>query len=101
MRRILLILIVCATLTCVAAPSVAYAQTQIAGCKVSKTQNMSGTRLAEQHYVMEGTADQPVQIVPYDPAWPGRFAALGFQVKEMLGGIAGWQTEGYELDRTP
>jgi rhodanese-related sulfurtransferase len=29
-----------------------------------------------------------------------RFAALGFPVKEMLGGIAGWQMEGYELDGT-
>ena len=32
------------------------------GCKLSKTQNMSGIRLAEDHYIMEGTADQPVQI---------------------------------------
>jgi lipopolysaccharide export system protein LptA len=62
MRRSLLIPIVCTALTWLAAPSVAHAQTQIAGCKLSKTQNMSGTRLAEEHYVMEGTADQPVQI---------------------------------------
>jgi rhodanese-related sulfurtransferase len=27
-----------------------------------------------------------------------RLAALGFRVKEMLGGIAGWRAEGYELD---
>jgi LPS-assembly protein len=60
MRRILPILMVCtAWLTM---PSVAHAQTQIAGCKVSKTQNMSGTRLADEHFVMNGNADQPVQI---------------------------------------
>jgi rhodanese-related sulfurtransferase len=30
-----------------------------------------------------------------------RFAALGFRVKEMLGGITGWQMEGYELAGSP
>ena len=62
MRRILPLLIVCTAFTWLVVPSVARGQTQIAGCKLSKTQNMSGTRLAEEHYVMEGTADQPVQI---------------------------------------
>ena len=29
-----------------------------------------------------------------------RLAALGFSVKEMLGGVAGWAAEGYPFDRT-
>ena len=29
-----------------------------------------------------------------------RLAALGFSVKEMLGGVAGWAAEGYAFDRT-
>ncbi len=62
MPRIIFILIVTVALEWFGAPADARAQAQIAGCKVSKTQNMSGTKLAEEHYVMEGTADQPVQI---------------------------------------
>ena len=54
--------IVCALFSWLLTSGVASAQTQIAGCKVSKTQNMSGTRLADEHYVMNGNADQPVQI---------------------------------------
>jgi LPS-assembly protein len=60
MRRVLPILIVGTAFLTV--PSVARAQTQIAGCKFTKTQNMSGTRLADEHFVMDGNADQPVQI---------------------------------------
>jgi LPS-assembly protein len=60
--RIFLLVIVGVALQWLVVPSTAWAQTQIAGCKLSKTQNMSGTRLADEHYVMEGTADQPVQI---------------------------------------
>jgi rhodanese-related sulfurtransferase len=29
-----------------------------------------------------------------------RLAALGFSVKEMLGGVAGWAAEGYRFDRS-
>ena len=62
MLRIISLLIVCTALEWIAAPAIARGQTQIAGCKLSKTQNMSGTRLADEHFVMEGTADQPVQV---------------------------------------
>ncbi|HEX5097744.1 MAG TPA: rhodanese-like domain-containing protein, partial [Acidimicrobiia bacterium] len=54
------------------------------------------------------TADIPRDAVVVTYCWgphcngatkaAARFAALGFRVKEMLGGITGWQTEGYELD---
>ncbi len=62
MARLILILIVCTTLEWLGTASDARAQGEIAGCKLSKTQNMSGTRLADEHFVMEGSADQPVQI---------------------------------------
>jgi len=62
MLRIILILIVAVALEWLGAPTVAYAQAHIAGCKLSKVQNMTGTQLNEEHYVMEGTLDQPVQI---------------------------------------
>src|SRR5215510_13035272 len=63
MPRIILILIAAVAFEWFGAAAVARAQgTQIAGCKLSKTQNMSGTSLPDEHYVMEGTADQPVQI---------------------------------------
>jgi LPS-assembly protein len=62
MLRIISFLIVCTALEWIAAPATARAQAQIGNCKLSKTQNMSGSRVAEDHYVMEGTADQPVQI---------------------------------------
>ena len=59
MLRTISILIVCLSIEWLAAPAAARAQTQIGNCKLSKTQNMSGTRLADEHFVMEGTADQP------------------------------------------
>src|SRR6188472_4414382 len=62
MLRITFILIAAVALEWFGAPANARAQGQIAGCKLSKTLNMSGTRLAEEHYVAEGTGDQPVQI---------------------------------------
>jgi len=63
MPRTLVTVAVCTILAWLAAPAAAHAQsTQIAGCKVSKTQNMSGTSFADEHYVMNGDADQPVQI---------------------------------------
>jgi LPS-assembly protein len=62
MLRLISLLIVCTALEWIAAPASARAQAQIGNCKLSKTQNMSGTRLADEHFVMEGTADQPVQI---------------------------------------
>jgi LPS-assembly protein len=63
MLRITLILIAAVALEWFGAPANARAQAgQIAGCKLSKTLNMSGTRLTEEHYVAEGTGDQPVQI---------------------------------------
>jgi LPS-assembly protein len=62
MARLILILIVCVALEWVAGPAVARAQTDVAGCKLSKTQNLSSARLADEHYVLEGTRDQPVQI---------------------------------------
>ena len=60
--RTLSFLIASACFSCLLLPGVANAQTQIAGCKLSKTQNMSGTSIAQEHYVMDGTDDQPVQI---------------------------------------
>jgi len=62
MLRIISLFMLCVALEWLGAPAIARAQTQIAGCKLSKTQNMIGTRLADEHFVMEGTADQPVQI---------------------------------------
>src|SRR4051812_3972535 len=62
MRRTLFTLALCTILAWLVAPATAHAQAQIAGCKVSKWQNMSGTRLADEHFVMNGNADQPVQI---------------------------------------
>jgi len=62
MRRTLFTLALCTVFAWLAAPAPATAQTQIAGCKLSKTQNMSGTSFADEHYVMNGNADQPVQI---------------------------------------
>src|SRR5690349_6848273 len=62
MLRIISFFILCAALEWIAAPATARAQAQIGNCKLSKTQNMSGSRVAEDHYVMDGTADQPVQI---------------------------------------
>ena len=57
------------------------------------------------------TADIPRDAVVVTYCWgphcngatkaAARFAALGFRVKEMLGGIAGWQMEGYELAGSP
>ncbi len=62
MPRIILILIVTVALEWFGAPAVARAQAQIGGCKLSKTQNMSGFKVEEDHYILEGTSDQPVQI---------------------------------------
>jgi len=62
MARILLILIVAVAFEWFGAPAVARAQAQIGGCKLSKTQNMSGFKVEEDHYILEGTSDQPVQI---------------------------------------
>ena len=62
MFRLSFILIVCVALEWMAGSTPAYAQGQIAGCKLSKTQNLTGTRLPGDHYVLEGTADAPVQI---------------------------------------
>jgi LPS-assembly protein len=62
MPRIILTLIVAVALEWFGAPAVARAQAQIGGCKLSKTQNMSGFKVEEDHYILEGTSDQPVQI---------------------------------------
>ena len=62
MLRLILLLLVALAFEWFGAPAVARAQSQIAGCKLSKALNMSGTQLTEEHYVMEGTSDQPVQI---------------------------------------
>lgn len=62
MLRLSFILIVCVACEWFAAAATARAQGQIAGCKLSTTQNMTGTRLPDDHYVLEGTGDQPVQI---------------------------------------
>ncbi len=62
MLRFTSILIVSVALQWFGAPALARAQGQIAGCKLSQTQNMTGTRLPDDHYVLEGTADAPVQI---------------------------------------
>jgi LPS-assembly protein len=62
MVRLSFIFLVCVALDWLGAPAMAQAQTQIAGCKLSKTQNMTGTRLPDDHYVLEGTEDFPVQV---------------------------------------
>jgi LPS-assembly protein len=62
MLRLSTILIVCAAFEWFGVPAIARAQGQIGGCKLSKTQNMTGTRLPDDHYVLEGTEDYPVQI---------------------------------------
>ena len=62
MLRTIPLLILCVALEWIAAPATAHAQAQIGNCKLSKTQNMSGSRVAEGHYVMEGAPDQPVQV---------------------------------------
>jgi LPS-assembly protein len=62
MLRLSSILIVCVAFEWFGAPAIARAQGQISGCKLSKTQNMTGTRLPDDHYVLEGTEDYPVQI---------------------------------------
>jgi LPS-assembly protein len=64
MLRLSFLLIVCVACEWFGAAATARAQApgQIAGCKLSTTQNMTGTRLPDDHYVLEGTADQPVQI---------------------------------------
>jgi GrpB-like predicted nucleotidyltransferase (UPF0157 family) len=35
-----------------------------------------------------GTPPQPIEIVAYDPAWPGRFAELGCELRGALGDVA-------------
>jgi LPS-assembly protein len=40
----------------------AHAQSSLAGCKLYKQQNMTVTRLPNNHFVLEGTDDAPVQI---------------------------------------
>ena len=62
MLRLSSILIVCIALEWLCDPAIARAQGQITGCKLSKTQNMTGTRLPDEHYVLEGSEDAPVQI---------------------------------------
>lgn len=62
MPRLISILIVCVALDWLGAPAAAQTPGQISGCKLSKTQNMSGTRLPDDHYVLEGNEDFPVQI---------------------------------------
>ena len=62
MLRLSSILIVCVALEWLGDPAIARAQGQITGCKLSKTQNMTGTRLPDEHYVLEGSEDAPVQI---------------------------------------
>jgi LPS-assembly protein len=62
MPRLIVILIVAVAFEWVGHPAVARAQAQIGGCKLSKTQNMSGFKVEEDHYILEGTSDQPVQI---------------------------------------
>ena len=64
MLRLFFILIVCVACEWFGAAATARAQAPatVAGCKLSTTQNMTGTRLPDDHYVLEGTGDQPVQI---------------------------------------
>ena len=62
MRRFSLLLVICAAVEWLGAPADARAQTSLAGCRVYQLQNMVGTHLEGDHYVLEGTGDVPVQI---------------------------------------
>ena len=43
---------------------------------------------APSHQGSQGTRPQAIEIVPYDPAWPQRFAELGRELRGGLGGVA-------------
>ena len=60
MLRLSFILIAC--VVCEWFGAAATARAQISGCKLTTTQNLTGERLPDDHYVLDGTADQPVQI---------------------------------------
>jgi LPS-assembly protein len=62
MLRSSTILILCVVLEWLIAPATARAQGDIAGCKLSRAQNQTSLRLADDHWVLEGNADFPVQI---------------------------------------
>jgi LPS-assembly protein len=62
MLRLSFILAICATIEWFGAPATARAQSSLAGCKVYQLQNMTGTHLEGDHYVLEGTGDAPVQM---------------------------------------
>ncbi len=62
MRRFSFLLAICAAVEWFGAPAPATAQTSLAGCHVYQLQNMTGTHLEGDHYVLEGNGEVPVQI---------------------------------------
>jgi hypothetical protein len=62
MLRLSSILMVCVALDWLGVAASARAQTPIGGCKLSTTRNMTALRLPEDHWVLDGTEDFPVQI---------------------------------------
>jgi LPS-assembly protein len=61
MLRFISILVICIAVESLA-PAAARAQGSLAGCKVYKQLNMTGVSFAGDHFVLDGTADAPVQI---------------------------------------
>ncbi len=65
MLRLSIILFCCALVEWLGAPAAARAQGSLAGCRVYEQQNMTFRKVAdgpENHFVLEGTIDAPVQI---------------------------------------
>ncbi len=65
MVRLSSILLLSIVFEWIGAPAPARAQGNLAGCKVYEQQNLTAQRVAdehENHYLLEGTADAPVQI---------------------------------------
>jgi LPS-assembly protein len=62
MLRLSFILAICAVIEWFGAPAAARGQTSLAGCRLYQLQNMTGTHLEGDHYVLEGTGEAPVQI---------------------------------------
>jgi LPS-assembly protein len=65
MRRLTIHFFSCFVLAWLGAPATAHAQENLAGCRLYEQQNMTATRVSdehENHYLLEGTTDAPVQI---------------------------------------
>ncbi len=62
MFRVSSILVIIVAVEWLGVPAPVRAQGSLAGCTAYKQQNMTGVRVAGDHYVLDGTADAPVQI---------------------------------------